>query len=966
MTETFSQSAFTAGELSPNLLSRRDIEKFDLGMRKAVNWAVDYRGGVFVRPPLKFINYIPDDSNNVRLVPFQFNQNVGNTYILVFGDEILWFLQNGQYIAETALPISDVTFGDPAVFTSNAHGLSNGDWVNLTVDDDTPFGKYLENHAFEVQSATTNTFELKIPYSVELPYVANPTGVPDTISSSSVTHVAKIYSISTPFAHTDLDNLSFDQYRDEVYITSVDYVPRKLIRNGDTDWTLSTVNFKGNSDAPSSLTVEIGTTAGGTIFNPDTDDLEAGAVYGVTAINTAGEESYLATLTAEEELLNVTQSKGSIRLEWPLVAGARGYKVYRSIMVPQGHDITYGMELGYMGESLAPQFIDNNIVPDFTSPPLSKDNPFADGAVLSIDITAAGTDYGKDTTTISLSGGSGFEGIVLVNDEGKVIGVRVLNPGSGYEGTTATISDSGAGTGATATVTTSPSTGNNPAVSARFEQRRFYAGTNNLPMTLFGSRIGFPGNFDFRFGSSDTDPVELSLASDEVTPIYHITNTPLGILAFTQHRVFRIRGADGQIITPGSARSDPVTDDGIEKVKPLVVGDHILYVAANSTSVHSIQPSQLRNYYQVVDRSVFSDHLFDHKNKIVKWAYAATPFKQVWAIREDGTALCCSYVAEQNVYAWTPHNTRGNFKDIVVIRENGYDRIYFVVERNIPFQGSVQRRKYIECFDTVLQKPGERIHAVDCYVEPPKGYLQSSNISTTSVNEDTATLKDTTGLGKFSVVSSGDLIYIGDGVAEVTALNNDNTEATVTYLVRPTSTTFQNFNNFVQTHNSWYYLPKASRFYGHWHLGDKKIDSQGCAEVTELGFSVENDFSRSLSDTTAGRAFFGFRYDADLVTLPLKIAGAEIEDKKKGIRELTVRLRNSKGLKAAALSTGDFYPLESSPYDDYTIDQYIDSEVIDVTVESDWRDDDSIILRKDSPFRSTVLGIVPKAEISLD
>src|SRR6056297_4324777 len=98
MPEPFVSFAFSAGVLSPSLLSRPDLEKYDLALRDATNWIVDYRGGILVRPPLEYVSNNKNTIEKVRLVPFQFNLFDGNNYIIVLGDEYIRFMRNGAFV----------------------------------------------------------------------------------------------------------------------------------------------------------------------------------------------------------------------------------------------------------------------------------------------------------------------------------------------------------------------------------------------------------------------------------------------------------------------------------------------------------------------------------------------------------------------------------------------------------------------------------------------------------------------------------------------------------------------------------------------------------------------------------------------------------------------------------------------------------------------------------------------------
>ena len=77
-------SNFTAGELSPRLDGRTDLQKYFNGCKTLENMVVHPHGSVARRPGTKFISEIKTSSAKTRLVPFEFSTT--QTYILEFGN----------------------------------------------------------------------------------------------------------------------------------------------------------------------------------------------------------------------------------------------------------------------------------------------------------------------------------------------------------------------------------------------------------------------------------------------------------------------------------------------------------------------------------------------------------------------------------------------------------------------------------------------------------------------------------------------------------------------------------------------------------------------------------------------------------------------------------------------------------------------------------------------------------------
>jgi hypothetical protein len=213
--------AFIAGELSPTLYGRTDLTKFDLGMAEAKNFFVDYRGGLSSRPGTQFDGARLSRHLDTRMVPFAFAPEDEDTYIILFGDEYVRFLQGGNYVLSPSKVITAITQATTGVVTVAAHGLAAGRWVKVSgIVGMTE----LNGKTFEVRSPATNTFQL---YSVPDGLPVNTAAMTAYISGGII---EPVYEITSPYAGTDLEGLAFDQYRDRIRITSKDFAIRDLTR----------------------------------------------------------------------------------------------------------------------------------------------------------------------------------------------------------------------------------------------------------------------------------------------------------------------------------------------------------------------------------------------------------------------------------------------------------------------------------------------------------------------------------------------------------------------------------------------------------------------------------------------------------------------------------------------------------------------------------------------------------------
>lgn len=93
---------FTAGELSPRLAGRVDIERYANGAKRIENAICLVHGGVKRRNGTRLIAPTKYADKSCRLIPFSFNR--GQTYILEFGDRYIRFFHEGVQIQVNGSP----------------------------------------------------------------------------------------------------------------------------------------------------------------------------------------------------------------------------------------------------------------------------------------------------------------------------------------------------------------------------------------------------------------------------------------------------------------------------------------------------------------------------------------------------------------------------------------------------------------------------------------------------------------------------------------------------------------------------------------------------------------------------------------------------------------------------------------------------------------------------------------------
>lgn len=914
MSEEFIKFGFTGGVISANLVGRDDLEKYELGVLEAKNWFINYQGGASTRPGTQFADFIEDDSFEARIEPFRFNSRLANTYVLVFTQNKIRFVQDNAYALEAAKTITAIS--GAGVFTSATHGYSNGDWVKLSGIAEFTFPTYV------VRNVTTNTFTLQEAYGSAVPFVG------PFVSGT----VSRVYTLTHPYDADDLKLLTFSQNKDVVYITHTDYAPRKLSRFGPTNWTLTATSFDGNTNYPAAPTLTP-SVAGA-----------AGVVFGITSVDLAGQESRLNNFAINEVTANYTITSGQMSLSWPALSDVQYYNVYRSIIYPTGADATLSQELGYLGRAVAPEFHDINIVPDFTTQaPLSKD-PFNPGAVLAVNVTNGGSGYGKTGTTVSITGGVGFVGRPVVNAAGEIVSVMILQTGKNFTAGS-TVSFGGLGTGATATVTVGPATGTWPQCSALFQQRRVYAGTDAQPMGIFASRPGQPENFDSAIVVNASDSYEYEFDGIEVTPIKFLVPSPSGLLAFTDSLTWLLRGAEDQIVSPLSAVAEPAIYFGCADVPPLQIGNDVLFVQNHNTAVQAFNLRQPQNQAQTRDLSILSADFFIQGPTIESWTYAQDPFRLVWASRSDGTFLSMTYVADQNVAAWAEHFTKGYVRWLTSIPERKRDRVYMLVERII----NGNRRVFLERMAQRQNLSVENQWAVDCGL---------SSTLTTRSGELTITGNQVTAApGTFSFADVGKHLRAKKGRALIQALVSTS-EVTVDWQIPLVNTDPPASDSIIVESGDWSTATLFSSFGGLWHLEGSSVD------VLADGSHILNLTVTNGSITLPQPASFvivGLSFTARLKTLPLSSTQELITRLKKRASSVAFRVQDSRGLFVG--TENSLYEQKGPSFAAYSSAPAYLQGLHEISLGADWNFDASVIFEKRYPTNASILGYVLSAEL---
>lgn len=502
--------------------------------------------------------------------------------------------------------------------------------------------------------------------------------------------------VSTPYTASELLEISYAQSGDVVYLAHRNHTLRKLSRFSMEYWELEEVDFSPKVSTPTGASGVFtgGPVASGAVVAPADFTLR----YRVAAVSEKGEVSY------GSEPISVPYSRHPsdwiqgdvVTLSIPAVTEATEYMIYRE-------------EGGYYG------FV--GVVRDTTADPLDLDFYtthrsavhrlaeilpgfyftvgstctlfFSDvsWAVVGRKITVTGpTNYrgtfpikSIDTVNKSIS----YDNSVIFKEAKTPSVFRVRAAGTDVYGFRFKDNKYVAETSKTPKDEFNPFRGgNNPGVVSFHEQRLILAATVDNPQNLYGSKTGDFSGFYKSSPRADDDPYEFTIASGSVDSIAWAVSFGELLLGTGGAEYQATGGGSGDPITPSNVQVKTQSYWGSTQIPPLVIGNSVLHVQKQGSFVRDLFYSLEKDGYAGNDLTVLAPHLFEGYS-LRQWTYQQAPNSVIWIVRNDGVLLALTYMKEHDIWAWSRHDTDGQYRSVCAITGEFEDNLFQVVKRTI-------------------------------------------------------------------------------------------------------------------------------------------------------------------------------------------------------------------------------------------------------------------------------------------
>lgn len=497
------------------------------------------------------------------------------------------------------------------------------------------------------------------------------------------------YEVSSPYLEAELAALWFIQSTDTLYLTHGNHRPSKLTRTGHTAWAFNNIVFvdgpylKENTTA---ITLQPSATTGNIT---------------ITAVPVVGVEKVVDGnfAVAAPWTYGAGWAHDGANFEADHTAGAGNIAALEQDISPVADKV-------YLVVFTIKNRTTGNVIPSVGA--VNGPNRGANGTY-SQTITASTTGNLKFSPTADFDGSiddvsvKETSGIIDIFQSGHVGSYwRIKDAGTwGYVEITAvtdnlhvnaTVKKTLGGTGAVTTWREGAWSGvrGYPSCCTFHEERLFFGGTSYQPQTLWGSKSADFENMTPEDTITDAGPVTYSLSSDQMNVLRWLISSRL-LMAGTISGEWKIASSSANApITPTDITVRKDTSYGSAQVKPLSIGNIVMFIQKYGRKVRELSYSFADDSYVAPDMAILNEHIT--KGGILETAYQKEPDQILWAIRADGVLLSMIYERPQEVVGWTRHPTDGLWESVAVIPGLTQDEVWLACNRTV---GGVTKR-YIE------------------------------------------------------------------------------------------------------------------------------------------------------------------------------------------------------------------------------------------------------------------------------
>lgn len=703
---------FNAGELSPHIDARFDVEKYSAGCRVLENFIPRIYGDAERRPGTCYVGSVETRTEKSKLFPFIYSATVA--YVVEFYNlGMRFYYNNGRVVGSLAAETTD---------WATATDYIIGDFVTGVGDD--VIYRCIVAHTSDVGGGD-GTYG-------DPDGGANPT---DWAVASLTSDNYPIYEILTPYLETDLYELQVKQRADTMWIVHPEYAPRKLTRLSSTSFDVSAITFSGGpflmrndllEDDGITMAVTGYTVATATLGAAGAGEFTITSATDISSLFPTNQRFYVSNSTGNDaaytvktasyadttltlvpnEAVATSDNNGQIMVNGGTVTLTASAATFEENHVGALFKLVYPRESTIVKQSGTGTSSAIDVKGGFRF--YSHDTWTGTVKLQRNEDVAGWEDFrtweGKDDTRIQYTG---------TETEDNVQYRINATISSGTFNAEITVSESTQTAIITITVHTNPTTVTGtstiaapahdttkrwaegawsavqgyPYSMAFFEERACFCGMSSAVVTIWLSESGdYEG---FEEGTNDNDSFGyICPSTNDARWIESLESLLIG----TSGDEWRLYSNKLDTpLTPATAQVRQQCNYGSNLVQPAKVNEVIFFVDFVSRKVRELV---YREYpeakYAAPDLTALAEHIT--YSGITSMAHQRNPDSILWCTLTDGSLVAMTYEREQNVIAWAKYPIGGTtvaagtgvFVDsVVVIPGSAEDQVWLIVQRAV-------------------------------------------------------------------------------------------------------------------------------------------------------------------------------------------------------------------------------------------------------------------------------------------
>lgn len=485
-----------------------------------------------------------------------------------------------------------------------------------------------------------------------------------------------------------------------------------------------------------------------------------------------------------------------------------------------------------------------------------------------------------------------------------------------------------------------------PGVVTYYGDRLVFARTLERPQDQYASKTGDYHSFSVSSPTAEDDAITQTLNSRQTNDIVEMV--PLEQLISLTANSSWASPNRGEAWSPATVGFFPQASVGAADLRAIVAGEGAIFAERFGTRLRAMSFKYDRDKFGGDELTVLARHLFE-TGTIVDMDYAEYPHGVLWIVRSDGVLIGLTYLPDQEVIAFSRHDTDGYFERVCVIPEDGRDAVYFVVRRAV---NGVPVR-YLE---RLSNRSNDALDAyfVDCGLSYDGRNTTATTIAVSGASYaggDTVTL--TASASIFVATDPDDAIQFGGIHCVITGYTSPT--VVTAELQSPLPAALQ-----ATATATWTFA--RNTFSGLTHLEGETITGLADGNVIDPADTMTAGVVTSGMITLtypAGVVHIGKGFTAEIETLSMNIAGgAQIRDNAKIVPKVSIVVKDTTGLKVGPNSS-DLEEISTRAFGFYTEPNTLKTGVQTGYMTNTWSSNSAVLIRQDYPKPATILAVIP-------